>query len=90
MIGDHNDRLRFELRSLPGVSEVTISVVTLFSLTSEISAELFRYILWEDVHRVDGWVTEVKHTHILFPLGGSVNLYSTARLLFVGTTEGTE
>jgi hypothetical protein len=37
MIGDCNDCLMFELQSLPGVSKVTISVVTLFSLTSKIS-----------------------------------------------------
>ncbi len=41
MIGDQDDRLAFELRSLPGVSKVTISVGTLFSLTSEIGAKLF-------------------------------------------------
>ncbi len=32
MIGDCNDCLAFELLSLPGVSKVTISVVTLFPL----------------------------------------------------------
>ncbi len=31
MIGDCDDCLMFELQSLPGVSKVTISVVTLFS-----------------------------------------------------------
>ncbi len=30
MIGNHHDRLMFELQSLPGVSRVTISIVTLF------------------------------------------------------------
>jgi hypothetical protein len=49
MIGNHNDGLAFELQSLPGVSKVTISVVTLFSLTSEIGAKLFGHILWENV-----------------------------------------
>ncbi len=82
MIGDHDDCLAFELQSLPWVSKVTISVGTLFSLTSEISAKLFGHILWENIHRVDGLVTEVKHTHILFLFGGSINLYSTTRLLF--------
>jgi hypothetical protein len=81
MIGDHDDCLAFELWSLPGVSEVTISVVTLFSLTSEISAKLFGHILWENVRRVDGWVTEVKHTQIFFLFGSSINLYSMTRLL---------
>ncbi len=81
MIGNHNDCLAFELQSLPGVSEVTISVVALFTLTSEISVKLFGHILWENVCRVDGWVMEVKHTQILFLFGGSVNLYSTTRLL---------
>ncbi len=81
MIGNQDDRLAFELQSLPGVSKVTISVDTLFSLISEISAKLFRHILWENVRRVDGQVTEVKHTQILFLFGGSVNLYSTTRLL---------
>ncbi len=81
MIGNHNEHLEFELQSFPGVSEGTISVVTLFSLTSKISAKLFRYILWENVRRVDGRVTEVKDTQILFLFGSSINLYSTMRLL---------
>jgi hypothetical protein len=68
MIGNHNDCLAFELQSLPGVSKVTISVVTLFSLASEFSTKLFRHILRKNVHNVDGWVTEVKHTQILFSL----------------------
>ncbi len=76
MIGDQDDHLTLELRSLPGKSEVTISVDTLFSLTSKISANLFGHILWENVCGVDGWVSEVKHTQILFLFGGSVNLYS--------------
>ncbi len=66
MIGKHDDCLGSELRSLPGVSEVTISVVTLCSLATEVSTKLFGHILWENVHRVDRWVTEVKHTQILF------------------------
>jgi hypothetical protein len=74
MIGYQDDCLAFELRSLPGVSEVTISVVTLFSLTSETSAKLFGHILWENVQGVDGRVTEIKHTHILFLFDSSVNL----------------
>ncbi len=49
MIGDQDDRLAFELQSLPGVSKVTISAGTLFSLTSEIGAKLFGHILWENV-----------------------------------------
>jgi hypothetical protein len=73
MIGDQDDRLAFELQSLPGVRKVTISVDTLFSLTSEISAKLFGHILWENVCGVDGQITEVKHTQILFLFGGSVN-----------------
>ncbi len=81
MIGDHNDVFAFELWSLPGVSKVTISVVTLFSLTSEDSAKLFGHILWENVCRVDGGVTEVKHTQFCFLFGSSVNLYFTTRLL---------
>jgi hypothetical protein len=70
MIGDRDDRLAFELQSLPvpGASKATISVVTLFSLASEVHAKLFRHILWENVHRVDGRITEVKHTHICFSL----------------------
>ncbi len=60
MIGDRNDCLAFELRSLPGVSKVTISVVTLFSLASEVCAKLFRYILGKNVPWVDRWITEVK------------------------------
>ncbi len=72
MIEDQDDHLAFELQILPGVSEVKISVDTLFSLTSEISAKIFWHILWGNVRRVDGWVTEVKHTQILFLFSGSV------------------
>ncbi len=64
-----------------GLSKVTISVDTLFSLTSEISAKLFRHIFWDNVRGVDGRVMEVKHTQILYLFGSSVNLYSTMRLL---------
>jgi hypothetical protein len=71
----------FELLSLPGVSEDAISVGTLFSLASEVSAKLFGHVLWENVHRVDRRVTEVKHTQILFLFGSSINLYSMTRLL---------
>jgi hypothetical protein len=81
MISNQDDCLACELQSLPGVSKVTMSVDTLYSLTSEISAKLFGNILWEIVRRVDGLVTEVKHTQILFLIGGSVNVYSTARPL---------
>jgi hypothetical protein len=81
MIGNQDDRLTFELKSLPGVSKVTISVGTLFSLTSEIGAKLFGHIFWENVRWVDGRVTKVKHTQILLLVCGSVNLYSTTRLL---------
>jgi hypothetical protein len=81
MIGDQEDHLAFELRSLPGVSKVTISFGTLFTLTSEVGAKLFRHILWENVRWVDGWVTKVKHTQILLLFGSSVNLYSTTGLL---------
>jgi hypothetical protein len=76
MIGNQDDHLVSELRSLPGVSKVTIGVGTLFSLTSEIGAKLFGHILWENVRWVDGWVTEVKHTHILLLFCSSVTLYS--------------
>jgi hypothetical protein len=79
-IGNQNDCLAFELRSLPGVSKVAISVGTLLS-TSEISARLFGHIPWKNVRWVDGRVTEVKPTKILFLFGGRVNLYSTTRLL---------
>jgi hypothetical protein len=58
-----------------------ISVGTLLSLTSEIGAKLFGHFLWENLCWVDGWVTEIKHTQILFLFGNSVNLYSTTRLL---------
>jgi hypothetical protein len=88
MIGNHNDCLAFKLQSLPGVSEVTISVVTLPSLASEGSAKLFRHILWGNVHRVDRQVLEVKHTQILFLFGGSINLYFTTRLLLPLTAGG--
>ncbi len=70
------------------MSKVAISVGTLLSLTSEISAKLFGHVLWENVRWVDGWVTEVKHTQILFLFGGSVNLYSTMGLLLPLTAGG--
>jgi hypothetical protein len=63
MVGNQDDRLAFELQSLPGVSKIAIGVGTLLSLASEVGAKLFEHILWEDVRWVDGWVTEVKHTH---------------------------
>jgi hypothetical protein len=81
MIVNQDDCLAFELQSLHGVSKVTISVGTLFSLSSEIGKELFGHILWENVCWVDGRVTEVKHTQILLLFCGSVNLYSMTRLL---------
>ena len=71
----------FELRSLPGVSKVAIGVGTLLSLASEVGAKLFGHILWKNVCWVDGRVTEVKHTQILLLFSGSINLYSTTRLL---------
>jgi hypothetical protein len=81
MICNHDDCLAFELQSLPGVSKVTISVVTLFPLASEVCAKLFRHILWENVRWVDGRITEVKHTQILFIFGSSINLYSVTSTL---------
>jgi hypothetical protein len=81
MVGDQDDRLTFELRSLPGVSKTAIGVGKLLSLASEVGTKLFRHILWEDVRWVDGWVMEVKHTQILLLFGSSVNLYSTMGLL---------
>jgi hypothetical protein len=81
MVGNQDDCLAFELRSLPGVSKIAIGVGTLLSLASEVHAKIFGHILWEDVCWVDGWVTEVKHTQILLLFGGSVNLYSTMGLL---------
>ncbi len=81
MVGNQDHLLAFELRSLPGVSEIAIGVGTLLSLASEVCAKLFRHILWEDVRWVDGQVTEVKHTQILLLFGSSVNLYSTMGLL---------
>jgi hypothetical protein len=44
MIGDQDDLLAFELRSLPGVSKAAIGVGTLLSLASEVGAKLFGYI----------------------------------------------
>jgi hypothetical protein len=88
MIGDCDDRLAFELQSLPGVSKVTISVVTLVSLASEVHAKLFRHIPGKNIRRVDGHITEVKHTQILFLFGSSINLYSTTRLLLPLTARG--
>jgi hypothetical protein len=81
MIGDQDDQIAFELQSLSGVSKVTIGVGTLFSLASEVGAKLFGHILWKNVRWDDGWVTDVKHTQIPLLFGGSINLYSTTRLL---------
>jgi hypothetical protein len=81
MVGNQDDHLAFELQSHPGVSKIAIGVGTLLSLASEVCTKLLGYILWEDVCWVDRWVTEVKHTQILLPFGGSVNLYSTLGLL---------
>jgi hypothetical protein len=81
MVGNQDDSLAFKLQSLPGVSVFAIGVSTLLFLAGEVCAKLFGHILWEDVHWVDGWVAEVKHTQILFLIGSSVNLYSTMRLL---------
>jgi hypothetical protein len=81
MIGNCKDCLVFELQSLPGVSKVTISVVTLLSLASEVCAKLVRHIPGRNVHRDGGHITEVKHTQILFLFGSSINLYSTTRHL---------
>ncbi len=71
-------RLSFKVS---GVSEVRISVGTLFSFTSEIGAKFLGHILWENVRWVDGRVTVVRHTQIFLLFCGSVNLYSTTRLL---------
>jgi hypothetical protein len=81
MISNQDDRLAFELRSFPGVSEVAIGVGTLLSLASEVGTKHIRRILWKNVRWVNGQVTEVKHTQILILFGGSVNLYSTMGLL---------
>jgi hypothetical protein len=81
MIGDQDDRLVFELQSLPGASKVAIGIGTLLSIASEVGAKLFGHILWKNVRCVDGLVMEVKHTQILLLFGGSINLYSVIRLL---------
>jgi hypothetical protein len=65
MVGNQDDSLAFELRSLPGVSKIAIGVGTLLSLAGEVCAKLFGHILWEDICWVDGRVTEVQHTQIL-------------------------
>ncbi len=81
MICNHVDHLVFELRSLPGVSKVTIRVIALFSLAREICANLFRHVLGENVHRVDGRIPVVEHTQIFLLFGSSINLYPMTRLL---------
>ncbi len=88
MTGNHNDHLGFELRSLPGVSKVTTSVVTLFPLASEICTKLFRHVLGENVQRVDGCIPEVKHSQFFFLFGSSINLYPMTRLLLLLMTRG--
>jgi hypothetical protein len=82
MVGNQDDSLTFELRSLPGVSIIAIGVGTLLLLAGEVFAKLFGNILWEDVRWVDGWVMEVKLTQILLLFGSSVNLYSMTGLLW--------
>jgi hypothetical protein len=72
MIGNQDDCLVFELRSLPGVSKAAIGIGTLLSLASKVGAKLFGHILWDNVRWVDGQVTEVKHTQILLLFGGSI------------------
>jgi hypothetical protein len=80
MVWDQDDCLALELRSLPGVGEITIGVGALFSLSSEVDTNLFGHALLEDVRWVDGWVTEVKHAHILLLFGYSVNHYAMREL----------
>ncbi len=89
MIGNCNDRLAFfELWSLPGVSKVTISIVSLFSLASKIHAKLFRHVLGGNVRGVDGCIMEVEHAQILCLFGSSINLDPTTRLLLPLTAGG--
>ncbi len=45
MVGNQDDCLAFELRSLPGVSKIAIGVGTLLSLASEVCGKLFGHIL---------------------------------------------
>ncbi len=45
IVGNQDDSLVFELRSLPGVSKITIGVGTLLSLAGEVCAKLFGHIL---------------------------------------------
>jgi hypothetical protein len=73
--------LHLSSKAFLGWAESTFGVVTLFSPAIEVCAKLFRHILWKNVRRVDGGITEVKHTQILFLFGSSINLYSATRLL---------
>jgi len=89
MTGNCKDCLAFELGSLPGVSKVTISIVTLFSLASEISAKLFRHVLGENIRGVDRRIPEVvEHSLFFFLFGSSINLYPMTRLLLLLMTRG--
>ncbi len=45
MVGNQDDRLAFEFRSLPGVRKIAIGVGTLLSLAGEVCAKLFGHIL---------------------------------------------
>jgi hypothetical protein len=74
--------------SIPGLSNVTISVVTLFSLASEIHAKHFRHIYGGNVRSVDRCITEVEHTQICFLFGSSINFYSMMSLLLPLTAGG--
>jgi hypothetical protein len=88
MTGNCKDCLAFELGCLPGVNKVTISVVALFSLVSEISAKLFRHVLGENIQGVDGCIPEADHSQFFFLFGSSINLYPTTRLFLLLMTRG--
>ncbi len=88
MTGNCDEHLAFELGSLPRVSKVTICIVTLFSLASEIRAKLFRHVLGENVQRVDWRIPEVEHSQFFFLFGSSINLHPGTKLLLLLRTKG--
>ena len=81
MTGNIEDCLAFELGRIPGVSKVTIRVVTLFSLASKISAKLFRHVLGENIQGVDACIPEVEHSQFFFSLA-AVSTFTPQRGFF--------
>jgi hypothetical protein len=88
MIGYRDNSFAFELGWLPGMDEVASSIAALFTLACEIGANLVRHNLWKNTRWVDGWILEIKHTHIRPLFGGCVDLQASFRLFLLLTIGG--